>query len=106
MGAGLPAASAQTAPALLPAPDARLLPQSSTEGNSTGPKRASNLSPPKNWPSPVADERPNAFLLSNVLEYRPKANDSDFRWDIEGWYGGDYNRIWIKSEGERNTAFK
>ena len=31
---------------------------------------------------------------------------SDYRWDIEGWYGGDYNRIWFKSEGQRDTAFK
>ena len=107
MGAGVPVASAQTAPALLPAPDARLLPKSNTDrDNSAGQKLASNLSPPKSWPSPVEDKRPNAFLLSDVLEYRPKANENDFRWDIQGWYGGDYNRIWLKSEGEQNTAFK
>ncbi|UPT76064.1 MAG: copper resistance protein B [Elusimicrobiota bacterium] len=23
-----------------------------------------------------------------------------------GWSGGDYNRLWFKSEGQRNTAFK
>ncbi len=50
------------------------------------------------------------MVLVDVLEYRPKmgnsASHSDYRWDIEGWYGGDYNRIWVKSEGQRNTAFK
>lgn len=100
------AAFAQTAPLLLPSSKARLLPVSSTDGNSTGQKLAPDLSPPKNWPSPVEDKRPHFFLRSDVLEYRPTPKDSDFRWDIQGWYGGDYNRIWLKSEGEQNTAFK
>jgi copper resistance protein B len=46
----------------------------------------------------------------DVLEDRPKSGGSqsndDYRWDIEGWYGGDYNRVWFKSEGQRDTAFK
>ena len=65
-----------------------------------------NFLPFKNWPSPVADERPNFFLQADMLEYRENGKDGDFRWDVQGWYGGDYNRIWFKSEGERNTAFK
>ena len=107
MGAGVPVACAQTAPALLPAPDPRLLPDSSTErGNSAGQKLAPILSLPGAWPSPVADKLPNAFILTDLLEYRPTLKDSDFRWDVQGWYGGDYNRIWVKSEGEQNTALK
>lgn len=108
MGAGMPAASTQTAPAILPAPDARLLPDSSTARGSAGEQKLApnNLSPPKVWPSPVMDKRPNAFLRADVLEYRPTFKDSDFRWDVQGWYGGDYNRIWFKSEGEQNTALK
>jgi copper resistance protein B len=58
------------------------------------------------WPSPVDDRQQNLFLLSDVLEYRPGEGADDFRWDFEGWYGGDYNRVWFKSEGEQNTAFK
>jgi copper resistance protein B len=23
-----------------------------------------------------------------------------YAWDWEGWYGGDYNRLWVKTEGE------
>jgi copper resistance protein B len=45
-----------------------------------------------------------------VLEYRPSLGRTgakgDYRWDIEGYYGGDYNRLWFKSEGQRDTAFK
>ena len=63
-------------------------------------------SPPKDWPPPVGDRMRNTFVLVDVLEYRPKAEKSDFRWDVEGWHGGDINKLWFKSEGERNTALK
>ena len=43
------------------------------------------------------------FFLADVLEYRPDGNDSDFRWDIESRYGGDFNRVWLKSEGEQSS---
>ena len=66
----------------------------------------SRLSKQADWPSPVNDMERFTFILADVLEYRPKGDESDFRWDIEGWHGGDYNRLWFKSEGERNTAFK
>ena len=69
-----------------------------------------NVSPQSGWPSPVDDAENRTMLLVDVLEYRLKTGNagsqSDYRWDVEGWYGGDYNRIWFKSEGQRNTAFK
>jgi copper resistance protein B len=69
-----------------------------------------NLSPQQDWPPPVNDEEHHLFTLVDVLEYRPSTSGSqghdDYRWDIEGWYGGDYNRLWFKSEGQRDTAFK
>lgn len=69
-----------------------------------------NLAPQHDWPSPVNDEERRLFSLVDVLEYRPRTrggeNTSDYRWDVEGWYGGDYNRIWYKSEGQQDTAFK
>lgn len=78
----------------------------STEEAATFP----NVSPPPNWPSPVADEDNHHFFLADVLEYRPKiggtGSANDYRWDIEGWYGGDYNRLWFKSEGQQDSAFK
>lgn len=67
---------------------------------------APNLAPQHGWPEPVNDHEPRTFLLADVLEYRPGEGGDDFRWDAEGWYGGDYDRVWFKSEGERNTAFK
>lgn len=69
-----------------------------------------NLSPQQQWPSPVNDQEHRLFTLVDVVEYRPRTrgeeNTSDYRWDVEGWYGGDYNRIWYKSEGQQDTAFK
>ena len=84
---------------------------SKTPGASTGQEGPlPNLSPRRDWPPPVNDQEKRLFTLVDVLEYRPKTGGSqgndDYRWDIEGWYGGDYNRLWFKSEGQQDTAFK
>ena len=80
-------------------------PDSSTSGGQT--RTLPNLSAEKDFPEPVADSERYGSTLFDVLEFRPgRGGDSDFRWDIGGWYGGDYNRFFYKSEGERNTAFK
>ena len=60
--------------------------------------------PPKEWEKPVGDDRPYTFFLADLLEFRPKGSDSDVRWDTEGWRGGDFNKIWFKSEGEKSTT--
>lgn len=64
----------------------------------------------QDWPPPVNDQENRLFTLVDVLEYRPQTGGgettNDYRWDVEGWYGGDYNRVWFKSEGQRDTAFK
>ena len=70
----------------------------------------STFSPPLGWPRPVHDQENRLYFLVDALEYRPKTGagqrNDGYRWDTEGWYGGDYNRLWFKSEGENNTAFK
>lgn len=85
---------------------AQTIPGGSTQEEHTVP----HVSPKPVWPSPVADQENHLFFLADVLEYRPNiggtGSDSDYRWDIEGWYGGDYHRIWFKSEGQQNSAFK
>lgn len=37
--------------------------------------------------------------IFNQLEGRYAPGGTDFRWDGEAWFGGDYNKIWLKSEG-------
>lgn len=56
--------------------------------------------PPKEWGEPVMDQPVFPFLLLDRLEHRwQKGNDLRV-WDIQGWVGGDYNKLWLKSEGE------
>jgi copper resistance protein B len=40
------------------------------------------------------------MVLFDRLEYRATDGRDGFAWDAEGWYGGDYDRLWIKTEGE------
>jgi copper resistance protein B len=40
------------------------------------------------------------LLLIDQLEYRNNDGSNTFNWDAQGWVGGDYRRIWIKTEGE------
>ena len=62
-----------------------------------------NVQPP-NWPEPVEDSKPNYFLLSEVLEQRWREGSQSVAWDLYGWYGGDYERLWLKTEGEVDTS--
>lgn len=78
---------------------------------STGQDRTRpNVSLAEGWPPPVNDQEHRLFTLVDVLEYRPKTggggSTNDYRWDVEGWYGGDYNRLWFKTSGQQDTAFK
>jgi copper resistance protein B len=40
------------------------------------------------------------MVLFDRLEYRAVDGRDGYAWDGEGWYGGDYNRLWLKTEGE------
>lgn len=39
-------------------------------------------------------------VLNNIMEYRAQKGRDGYGWESEGWYGGDINRLWLKSEGE------
>lgn len=40
------------------------------------------------------------FLEADRLEYQQADDSRLFVWDTQGWFGGDLNRLWLKSEGE------
>ncbi|WDI30973.1 copper resistance protein B [Hyphococcus flavus] len=40
------------------------------------------------------------YVEGERLEYRSNEGDPVFLWDAQGWYGGDINRLWVKTEGE------
>jgi copper resistance protein B len=58
----------------------------------------------KNWPKPVEDSPRFGYLLVDLLEYRMQQGADTLNWDATGWYGGDYNRLWLKSEGGWRTS--
>lgn len=56
---------------------------------------------PAEWPAPVADTHLNSFFLFDQLEYQYSAEV--LHWDVMSWIGGDYNRLWIETEGDQST---
>ncbi len=39
-------------------------------------------------------------VMFNLAEYQARQGRDGYRWDSEAWFGGDINRLWLKSEGE------
>lgn len=39
-------------------------------------------------------------VMLNIAEWQPHAGADGYRWDGEAWFGGDIDRLVIKSEGE------
>lgn len=39
-------------------------------------------------------------VFTNIMEYQVRNGRNGFEWDSEAWYGGDINRLWLKSEAE------
>lgn len=59
---------------------------------------------PVDWPEPVPDSELRWFFRAEQLEYRFSDVDDVVQWDVEGWLGGDYNRVWFTSEGDTRTT--
>lgn len=43
---------------------------------------------------------PAYSVVFNLAEYRVQKRGDAYRWDGEGWFGGDINRFVVKTEGE------
>jgi copper resistance protein B len=41
------------------------------------------------------------MVLVDRFEWRNGADANAAAWDAHAWYGGDYNKLWFKTEGER-----
>ena len=41
-----------------------------------------------------------SYVEFERLEYKTNEGDPLFLWDLQGWYGGDVNKLWVKTEGE------
>ncbi|HET7275875.1 MAG TPA: copper resistance protein B [Longimicrobiaceae bacterium] len=45
-----------------------------------------------------------SLLLFDELEYAPGASGQPVGLEATAWYGGAYNRLWVRAEGEQLTA--
>lgn len=46
------------------------------------------------------DEQVFSYLLLDRFDYRAQRGKDVVMWDAQGWFGGDYNRLWFKIDGE------
>ena len=52
----------------------------------------------------IHDKSINSFFLVDRLEWQDAKNGNAFNWDFKGWIGGDIDRLWLRSEGEREKG--
>jgi copper resistance protein B len=45
-----------------------------------------------------------SMILFNIAEYQARKGSDGYRWEGEGWFGGDINRLVIKTEGEGDVG--
>jgi copper resistance protein B len=55
---------------------------------------------PAEWPKPVMDAQTFTFFQLRKNEYQIDDKDQYYAWDAQGWIGGDYNKLWLKTQGE------
>lgn len=57
--------------------------------------------------SAMGEHEPNyIFFQADQFEYRAQDGDNSLKWDAQGWVGGDYDKLWLKTEGEKKTGGK
>lgn len=52
----------------------------------------------------VHDTSLNSFFIFEKLEWQDADDASALNWEAQGWIGGDVDRLWLRSEGERTDA--
>lgn len=52
----------------------------------------------------VHDSAINTYFLADKLEWQNGGDASTLAWDLSGWIGGDIDRLWLRSEGERSNG--
>lgn len=40
------------------------------------------------------------MILADRFELRAGDGEEEYLWDLQGWYGGDIHKLWLKTEGE------
>lgn len=55
------------------------------------------------WPQTMNNNPMLGYFILNQNELRMGSGDNTYRWDGEGWYGGNLNRVWLSTEGNLDT---
>ena len=50
----------------------------------------------------MADDRSYGQLLFNQLEATHASSGNGQAWEVQAWYGGDFDRLLLRSEGDRS----
>jgi copper resistance protein B len=50
------------------------------------------------------DEARIGKVLLDQLDWRDADRATAFAWDVQSYYGTDYNKLWLKTEGERASG--
>ena len=66
--------------------------------------KTNNEAGDEDWPSPIHDNQVFWLVLVDELEYRFNDGTDALNWDVLAWVGGDYQRLWIETEGESGVA--
>jgi len=56
--------------------------------------------------SPIHDNQPFFQFLGKRLEYREDGDLQKQVWEMDAWYGGDHNTLYLETEGEREAGGK
>lgn len=52
----------------------------------------------------VTDNEIYASVIADQLEFRANQGANTYSWDVQAWLGTDYNKLWVKTEGERRIS--
>ena len=52
----------------------------------------------------MVDDAPIGMLLIDQLEAFHGHDGNGQSWELQGWYGNDANKLWLRSEGERSAG--
>lgn len=55
---------------------------------------------PAEWKQLKMGSQIHTFLQADRFEYQLNDDENKRVWDAQGWIGGDYNKLWLKTEGE------
>ncbi|WP_237056895.1 copper resistance protein B [Microbulbifer sediminum] len=55
---------------------------------------------------PIHDNQKFFRVLGKRLEYQRDSDTEKQLWEIDAWYGGDHNKLYLESEGEREAGGK